>query len=238
MRLLTDAKSNFKTAKNASQGNYLSYILHLAPSKLSGVNVCPKASAGCIATCLNTAGRGVFSNVQAARIRKTRYLFTDRKGFMQDLCKDLDAVCRKALKLKMKPVVRLNGTSDIDWTRITCFDGYTVFERYPEIQFYDYTKVVSRLNVKLPQNYHLTFSRSEVNNGDCLQARGNGFNVAVVFDSIPEFWHGLPVVNGDNHDLRFLDPKGSIVSKGHIIGLKAKGKAKRDTSGFVVRIGA
>ncbi len=224
MKLLTEAASNSKTAKNSKYGRYLSYILHLAPSRVSGTNVCPMASKGCIATCLNTAGRGQFNSVQAARIRKTKLYVHQRDAFMNLLHTDLCAVVRKANKLRLKAVVRLNGTSDLDWT--------ATVSMYPEIQFYDYTKVIKRIRVSLPPNYHLTFSRSEVNWTDCLEALVSGINVAVVFRGVPpKAFNGVPVIDGDSHDLRFLDRRAPC-----IVALKAKGKAKRDQSGFVVDI--
>lgn len=235
MKLLTPAASNAKTAKNASQGAYLSYILHLAPSRLSGFNTCPKASAGCAAACLNTAGRGAFNNVQQARINKTKRLFLDKSGFMADLFKDLAAVERKAAKLQMKAVVRLNGTSDLDWT-ILRHEGLNPFEAFPNIQFYDYTAVYRRLEKSLIYpNYHLTFSRKENNDQDVMKALDLGFNVAAVFKAkeLPSQAFGIPVQRGDDHDLRFLDAK---IPNGSWVGLLAKGKAKRDNSGFAITL--
>ncbi len=225
MKLLTEAASNTKTAKNSKFGKYLSYILHLAPSRVSGTNVCPMASRGCIATCLNTAGRGQFNSVQAARIRKTKLYVHSRDEFMNLLHTDLCAVVRKANRLNLKAAVRLNGTSDLDWSMIPAM--------YPEIQFYDYTKVSLRLRQELPKNYHLTFSRSEVNELVCTDILNQRLaNVAVVFRGIPPSTYlGREVINGDDHDLRFLDKQG-----GYIIALKAKGKARKDQSGFVVDV--
>lgn len=191
------------------------------------------SSAGCIAACLNTAGRGVFNNVQQARIRKTQWLVRDRAGFMAQLRKDLDAVVRKAIRLKLKPVVRLNGTSDIDWSLIKLQHRLNIFQLYPDIQFYDYTKVYRRLEALIPPNYDLTFSRSENNETECRKAIAKGFNVAVVFSgAFPRYFLNGVVIDGDSHDLRFLDPKKFT---GRIVALKAKGKAKRDSTGFVVR---
>ncbi len=225
MKLLTEAASNTKTAKNAKYGNYLSYILHLAPSRLSETNVCPMASRGCIAACLNTAGRGQFNSVQAARIRKTKLYVHNRAEFLKLLHADLDAVLRKATKLKLKPVVRLNGTSDLDW-----IDTIRLF---PGIQFYDYTKRLGHITRLSPANYHLTFSRSEVNETACVDVLWHTqVNVAVVFRGIPPSTYlNRPVISGDDHDLRFLDKPG-----GYIVALKAKGKAKKDQSGFVVDV--
>jgi Gene product 88 len=232
MKLLTAAASNAKTAKNLQFDQYLTYILHLAPARLSGYNVCPQASAGCIAACLNTAGRGAFSNVQQARIRKTHWLMKQRADFLQALCKDLDAVVRKATKLGKTAVVRLNGTSDLQWENIKLPNGKSIFETYASIQFYDYTKILRRLeklSVAPIANYHLTFSKSETNDNECVRALQLGYNVAVVFADVPPMYMGAQVVDGDGHDLRFLDAPGSVVA------LKAKGKARKDESGFVVQ---
>lgn len=232
MKLLTAAASNAKTAKNSQFDQYLTYILHLAPSTLSGVNTCPAASKGCAAACLNSAGRGAFSTVQTARIRKTLMLVKERQTFVALLEQDLQAVSRKARRLGKQAVVRLNGTSDINWLGIKLASGLTVFEAFPDIQWYDYTKVLSRLKamkLKPVANYHLTFSRSESNETECLEALRLGFNVAAVFSGdLPAVYLDRPVVSGDSHDLRFLDPSGVVV------GLTAKGKAKRDKTGFTI----
>jgi len=228
MKLLS--VSNTKTRKGEAQG-YLTFILHLAPGKLSGFQVCPGASKGCLSACLNTAGRGRFNPVQDARVRKTRKLFEDRAGFMGELVGDIESAERKANRGGMVPVFRLNGTSDIRWETIPCTrDGErfpNVMEAFPHLTFYDYTKLPNRRNI--PANYHLTFSRSESNENRLAGVVRRGLNVAVVFaGDLPETYRGLPVVSGDDTDLRFLDPKGCIV------GLTAKGEAKGDTSGFVV----
>lgn len=245
MKLLTAAHANAKTAKNATQGNYLSYILHLAPYKLSGKNVCPMASKGCAAACLNTAGRGVFDNVKQARLKKTKLFHDKRKQFMQLLVADLEAVVRKAARDGMQAVVRLNGTSDIDWTIVKTDAGMSVFEQFPSIQFYDYTKVLRRLKqhkLVRPANYHLTFSKSETNDADVVQAIALGYNVATVFavkdaSGLPATYLNRPVIDGDSHDLRFLDAS-PVDGLGAFVGLKAKGPARRDNTGFVVLLNA
>ena len=229
MKLLT--MSNPKTAKGESLG-YLSFILHLAPGRLSGFQTCPGASAGCLASCLNTSGRGRFTRTQEARIAKTRRFFLDRAAFMAQLLKDVQSAERKARRLGLVPVFRLNGTSDIRWENIPVQkDGETfpnIFQAFPLLTFYDYTKLPNRRNI--PANYHLTFSRSEENGDKVAEMLAQGFNVAALFDSLPETFLGFPVIDGTEHDLRFLDRKGVIV------GLVPKGKAKTDTSGFVVQL--
>lgn len=230
MKLLTSAASNAKTAKNIAHDEYLTFILHLAPADLSGFNTCPKASAGCKAACLNTAGRGAFSNVQAARVRKTLFFVKERKAFLQLLAKDIDTAIRKASKQNKQVVIRLNGTSDIDWTSIRFENGQNAFQRWTNVQWYDYTKRLDIVRKSLSyKNYSVTFSRSETNESDCLEALKLGVNVAVVFaGNVPSEYLGHATIDGDSHDLRFLDARNSVVA------LKAKGKARKDASGFVV----
>ena len=221
--------ANTKTMKGEKLG-YLTFIMHLAPSTLSGYQVCPSASAGCTKACLNLSGMGKFSNVQAARISKTKWFFEDRQAFMAQLVKEIEAAIRKANRMKLLPVFRLNGTSDIRWeiypvTRNGVEYG-NIMEAFPQQQFYDYTKIPNRRD--LPRNYHLTFSRSEVNEMLALDVMRSGMNVAVVFDEIPAKWMGVKVVDGTETDLRFLDEDFVVV------GLKANGKAKKDQTGFTV----
>jgi hypothetical protein len=227
-KLLSTA--NPKIQKGTKMG-YLSFILHLAPSDLSGKNTCPKATPGCIAACLNTAGRGgMFKKgentnmIQKARIRKTQYFFNNRAGFMKDLYADICKGIRLANKLGLEPVFRLNGTSDLSWEKYEMTEGKNVFDVFAGIQFYDYTKVLGR-KVKHIPNYHLTFSKADGNDSDVAEALLQGMSVVAVYDKIPE---GVP--SADETDLRFLDPKGIM------LGLKAKGRAKKDYSGFVIRL--
>ena len=227
MKLLS--RANTKTLKGEKYG-YLTSILHLAPHNLSGYQVCPKAKT-CVASCLNSAGRGKFDKVQAARIRKTRYFFENRESFMIDLFDDITKSIKYAKKRDLIPVFRLNGTSDIPWEKIRVKEYRNIFEAFPEVQFYDYTKIPDR---KYPANYHVTFSHDGINwEKSCRDSLYNGQNVAVVFDKIPEKFRGWPVIDGDNSDLRFLDK--NTLPLGLIVGLKAKGNAKKDFSGFVVR---
>ena len=226
MKLFTTG--NPKLLKGEKKG-YLSFVLHLAPANLSGYNTCAKATDGCKQACLNTAGRGgIFKKgestnvIQQARIRKTKLFFEQRDQFMADLESDIRAGIKQAEKMNMIPAFRLNGTSDLAWEK------YGIIEKFPEVQFYDYTKIVGR-KVSHLKNYHLTFSNADGNINDVLKAKSNGMNVAVVFrKELPATYLGRKVINGDETDLRFLDEKNVIV------GLKAKGKAKKDTSGFVV----
>jgi hypothetical protein len=231
VKLLT--VGNTKTMKGEAKG-YRTFILHLAPANLSGYNVCPAASKGCRSACLNTAGRGRFTKIQDARIRKTRMFFEDRDTFMKLLAKDIIAAIRNAERNNLIPVFRLNGTSDIRWENIPLGGFRNIMEAFPHYQFYDYTKLTNRVN--LPANYHLTFSRSEspTNQANVIVLKGK-VNIAVVFNTkkgqpLPSKYIGLPVVDGDETDLRFLDPHGVIV------GLRGKGDAKKDSSNFVVTV--
>ncbi len=225
MKLL-NIDANAKTVKGQGRG-YMTAILYLAPADESGYEVCPMASAGCRKACLNKAGMGAFSNVQAARIAKTRWYFEDRDAFMAQLVAEVRAFIRKAIKLGLIPVVRLNGTSDIPWERVPVEGQANIMSLFPSVQFYDYTKRHNRRD--LPANYHLTFSLAEDNDPRARVAASNGANIAVVFrnDKFPATFMGMPVVDGDADDLRFLDGRGVVV------GLKAKGPAKKDMSGFV-----
>ena len=222
-KALLSVSSDAKTVKGETLG-FLTGILYLAPAKISGYEVCPRRSKGCTEACLYTAGMGAFSTVQQARIKKTKQFFEDRDNFLMQLRKDITALVRKAKKTNMTPAVRLNGTSDIEWTR------FGIMEEFPDVQFYDYTKVLNRLKQPIPKNYHITFSKSENNEMDCRWALNLGFNVAVVFNKLPETYFARPVISGDETDVRFEDARGVIV------GLTAKGKAKKDLNNFVVKV--
>jgi hypothetical protein len=241
-RILTDEGANAKTAKNINRQGFVSAILHLTPADLagSGQNMCPGSSEGCRQSCLNTAGRGGMigkdtntNTVQDARVRRTLQLVQNPEAFFKDLDADLHKLKRTATAEGKTPVARLNGTSDVDWAehRPAVWGGKNVFEAHPEISFYDYTKVPTYAIKNKQPNYHVLFSRSEKNQNVVTRMLGLGHNVAVVFGGkkLPEKYLGHPVVPGDDHDLRFLDPRG-----GYVIGLKAKGDAKSDKSGFVV----
>ncbi len=239
MKLLSTG--NPKVLKGMKQG-YNTYILHLAPANLSGYETCPKRTEGCSAACLNTAGRGgMFKKgattnvIQEARKRKTRMFFEQRADFLNALVADIELAIKQSAKVNLVPVFRLNGTSDLSFEKYSVVrngvEYKNVFEAFPDVQFYDYTKVLGRKIANIP-NYHLTFSAADGNDADVQKAIQQGYNVATVFglkktEPMPATYNGLPVFNGDESDLRFLDPKGVIV------GLYAKGKAKKDESGFV-----
>lgn len=226
-----------KTQKGTSHG-VLTGILYLAPTDVSGFQVCPKASEGCKAACLFTAGRGVYENVRDGRINRTRWFFEDRASFMAVLVADIQFLIRRAARMNAQPAVRLNGTSDIAWEKIRCVvDGVeyrNLMVAFPDLQFYDYTKIAGRKAALALPNYHLTFSMAEDNDADAQRALAEGYNVSVVMklrrsEPKPDAWNGYPVIDGDKTDIRFHDPSEG----GHIIALAAKGKARYDRTGFV-----
>ena len=234
-KALLSVSSDAKTVKGETLG-FLTGILYLAPANTTKWNTCPMAKkAQCDVACLNTAGRGAFSSVQQARVNKTTWFFTERNDFMQQLVVDIAKLIRKAYKKGLKPLVRLNGTSDIRWesvafTDVSGIEYVNIFEAFPNTTFYDYTKDVNRKD--LPANYDLTFSYSGVEGFQPYVEKAllNNMRMAVVFrkeKDIPTTFMGIPVVSGDNSDVRHLDDKV-------IVGLYAKGKAKLDTTGFVV----
>lgn len=229
--LLADGDSNAKLTKSdKSAKGYLTFGLSLAPANTSGYQTCASSSPGCCAACLFTSGHGKMSNVQNARIAKTRFYFEQRDLFMHNLRLDIQAAERKAAKKNLHCAIRLNIVSDLMW------ETTGIIQEFPNIQFYDYTKHYKRMlnwcKDGLPSNYHLTFSRSEENEIQCLNILQNGGNVTVVFDNkaLPKRWNSYKVINGDETDLRFLDPKNVVV------GLYMKGDGKKDKTGFVVSL--
>lgn len=230
-------------AIKAQDYGYLNAIHYMAPSNLAGVgNLCVSATPSCIDLCLGwfsgqagmVADDADINSVRKSRIDKARRFMRARKAYMADVVKSIELAMRAAARLSLILCVRMNGSTDIAWEGVACErDGKAyrnLMEAFPEVQFVDYTKIASRLLRKLPPNYHLTLSRTELNDAAVIAAVQSGHNAAVVFERVPETWHGLRVIDGDKHDLRHLDPKGVIV------GLTPKGrKARRDASGFVVR---
>jgi hypothetical protein len=220
-RNLLSVEADTKTIKGSASG-FMTGIQYLAPAKVSGFNTCPAASKGCEQACLFTAGRGVFYSVFRARVAKTLAYYFDSARYLETLDRSIESLKRKAKRRNMTPIVRLNGTSDILWEKTF------LMAKHSDIQFYDYTKIAGRFKTELPQNYDLTFSLHETNKRQAMQIAQNGGRVAIVFrKDLPKSFWGIAVNNGDKTDLRFLDPKNCIV------GLKAKGKARKDVSGFV-----
>ena len=217
---------DYKTSKGLKKG-VLTGILYLSPADSSGVNLCPMSEiAKCKAPCLFTAGRGAMNIVQMGRLRKTLMYLQYPDKFKSMLIADIETLQRKAKRDKLEPMVRLNGTSDIRWEVVFP----EVFSIFYGIQFYDYTKISNRRLGKI-SNYDLTFSYSGVKDYQkfVLNSIKYRMRMAVVFKKhLPKTFMGMKVVNGDDTDLRPYDPKGVVV------GLIAKGKARHDTSGFVV----
>jgi hypothetical protein len=226
---LLSVESDAKTTKGSDYG-ILTGILYLAPANEASdtVNLCPMATEECRRACLYGAGMaGVFPAIKQARVAKTQQYLNDRAGFVAALRADIAKLIVMAGKRGMTPAVRVNGTSDQPQL------ARELAQAFPEVQFYDYTKIPMPWKRTLP-NYHLTFSFSGENLPDCMDALANGVNVAVVFSSarLPETWNGFPVINGDESDLRFMDPQAVVV------GLKAKGAAKQLAAGGFVQLGA
>jgi len=255
--------SNPKVAKGRAK-RYATSICHLAPADLSGFNTCAMWTPGCRAACLNSAGRGginllgsngladkclagadlveqirsgaIGNDIQRARIVRTVWFFVHRESFMARLVKEIENAIKRETAKGYMPVFRLNGTSDISWEHVACtraeVEYPSVMAAFPEHQFYDYTKRCNRKG--LPANYHLTFSLAESNRSEAREARARGLNVAVVLrlgkkSPIPSNFNGDNMVDGDADDLRFLDASGYV-------GLHAKGKARRDRTGFVYNV--
>jgi len=228
---------NAKASKSVALG-YLNAIHYMAPHDIAGVgNLCPYASPGCKASCLGyySGHAGMVKNdtdinsVRASRIAKAQRFMRDRAAYLSDVVVATSRVLVKAQRENLTPVLRLNGSTDISWERIPVLGNPSIIEMYSHVQFVDYTKNYMRFNRPLPANYHLTFSLSEDNHPYAKNLLSRGFNVAAVFRTLPTSWHGYPVINGDLHDLRHLDPKGVVV------GLTPKGrKAKADTTGFIL----
>jgi hypothetical protein len=231
--------TNAKTIKGEQYG-IKTAILYLMPAEQGGTQLCPMAkTAGCEKACLFTAGRGAMNSVMLSRLRKTLYFNQYRDQFMLQLQNELIRERAKAKRKGYKLIVRLNGTSDVRWENEPIGHAYAnIMQALPDIQFYDYTKIANR-NKNLPANYDLTFSYSGVEAYQPFVAKAvaNGDRIAVVFRDRAivnamlangDTFLGLPVVDGDDSDVRHLDPKGAVVA------LYAKGKARRDQSGFVV----
>ncbi len=228
--LLSQGSTKIEKSNKLSD-EWFSRIIYLAPDDLADGKrtLCPFAKkAGCSEACLNTAGHGKFSNVQQARIRKSLLFLNDQQEFMRQLVEDANKFLKECDRLGKKPALRLNGTSDIQWEHIKVKGHENIFAMFPQIQFYDYTKIPTRKVEHIP-NYHLTWSYSEADSKYAALIKNVSNNIAVVFrEALPEVFKGFKVIDGDKHDMRFLDETQVVV------GLIEKGEAKKDTSGFVI----
>ncbi len=218
-------RNNNKTMKGEKLG-YRTYILYMSPFTFNSknINVCSHASKGCAESCLVGSGfGGMYSAVKEGRRKKTEWFLSNRVGFLNKLRSEIEKAILLNDKANLKSdeqtilTFRLNGTSDLVYEKYRVFEGdKNIFELFPEVQFYDYTKNHNRFKKELPKNYHLTFSRSETNDKKAIEILRAGFNVAMVFDKLPSEYKGFKVINGDKDDLRFLDSENCIV------GLKYK----------------
>ena len=226
---LLNIDNNAKTVKGQKL-KVMTAILYLAPANSSGFNMCPMASAGCKASCLFTAGRGVMRPVQQGRINKTIWFMKERDTFLKQLRKEIRLHALRCKRKGFTPAVRLNGTSDVSWER------FGLFEEFKEVQFYDYTKIYKRAlkwaRGEYPKNYHLTYSLNEDNIREAFNILDEGGNISAVFRTkkLPKRYKGFKVIDADKSDVRFKDPKNIIA------GLYAKGKARYDQTGFVLDV--
>jgi hypothetical protein len=237
-KFLLSTKNN-KTVKGEKYG-WITYIMYLSPfnQNATGKNVCSHASQGCAEACLFGSGfGGMFTDVEKGRINKTNYFLAERQEFLNQLKTEIEKLVKKHAKKKENVCIRLNGTSDLAFEKFKVEDNKSIIELFPNVQFYDYTKNHFRFNRILPENYHLTFSRSETNDIEAENLLAQGHNVAIVFDKLPETYKGYKVINGDLSDLRFKDEENVV------IGLKYKnltGKGadnkKAFESGFALKI--
>jgi len=224
---LGNIETNPKLMKSVKISNVKIYGLSLSPSNTSGYNVCPYSTPECRLGCLHNTGRSKMNKsrkiIHNARSKKTRLFFEQRKFFMDWLTAEIEAKKQKANNEGFDFAVRLNTLSDIDWTEIK-HNNKTIFDLFPDVQFYDYTKNHKMFDKQLPENYHLTLSYTGRNLKKSIEILNNGFNVAVIFDTnnFPETWNGFPVINGDLTDYRPLDGNGIVV------GLKYKELADKE----------
>jgi len=234
------SRGNTKTLKGEKKG-YLTLILHLSPSTLNsqGVDLCPFSSAECRDYCLNSSGLSdVLPSVKKARIKKTDRFLSDRVNFLYCMMQEIVSYEKLATKLNLTLCIRLNGTSDIRWSKLK-YQGQNIFAWFPKLQFYDYTKnPIIALESHEIKNYDVTFSWSGNNQESCEVIGARGINIAVPFAGIgkgkalPKKFMGKPVLDGDLTDLRFKDRKG------YIVGLRVKGHRQRKViqSTFLVQI--
>jgi hypothetical protein len=231
--------NNVKTMKGEKKG-VKTFILYLSPFTLNskGVNLCPMASNGCASACLFESGfGGLFEGVRNGRTEKTEFYLSNRIAFLDKLVSEITKIEAKYKNTEWDLAIRLNGTSDISFEKQITSNGKTIFDTFSNIQFYDYTKNYTRFKKALPSNYHLTFSRSEINEEIAMNLLSKGVNVSMVFDKLPETYKGYKVVNGDEDDLTYLQPKGVIIGLKYKKNTSKGGKEKNIEafkSGFVV----
>ena len=227
---LGTVNASAKLGHSAEYSHQHTYAIYLAPANTSGYNVCSHSTPECRLGCLATSGRTaieIFSGINVirnSRIKKTRLFYEEPEFFMQWMIAEIKAKKALAHKKGFFFSVRLNATSDIDWQNVLV-NGKNIFEIFPDIQFYDYTKNANKF-LNIANNYHLTLSYTGRNLHACEVMLKRGYNVAIVFNvkhenDLPKTFMGYNVVNGDLTDARFLDGNGLIV------GLKWKRIADR-----------
>lgn len=239
-KLLSKGNTNAKTSKNSLE----TFILYMSPAAQNskGADLCPFRSKGCTAACLYTAGRGKFNNVQRARMNKSEYFIRDKKTFLAQLALELKAINKRQLKKGTKAAIRLNGTTDVDFVYLLKNRVGLDALQLEGLVFYDYTKDPHRVKRYAGSNYTLTFSRAEDNEPHALEVLKNSGIVSAVFaDRLPQFYKGFEVIDGDQSDDLMIKAAQAVnvlkrtrKGQGIILGLKAKGDAKKDTSGFVI----
>lgn len=214
-----------KLAKNGKINHQYTYGVYLAPANTSGYNTCSHSTPECRMGCLATSGRAAMeilsgkTKTHDCRANKTRLFYEQPEFFMAWLIAEIEYYKQKAIADKYGFSVRLNCTSDIDWHNVKV-NGQNIFEIFPDVQFYDYTKNPNKFKNITP-NYHLTLSYTGRNWALCEEVLKAGHNVAMIFNvksenDLPETFAGYSVVNGDITDYRIADAKGIIV------GLKFK----------------
>ena len=219
-----------KISHSKQYSHQYTYGMYLAPAKLSGHNVCSHSTPECRLGCLNTSGRaGIeefsgITKIADCRIKKTKLFFEHTAFFMQWLIAEIKMAQAKAIRDNYFFSVRLNATSDINWANVLV-DGQNIFQIFPQVSFYDYTKNPSKFANKA-SNYHLTLSYTGRNWLACEELLKQGVNVAMVFKAknvidLPTQFLEYQVINGDLTDYRISDAKGIIV------GLKWKRIANR-----------
>jgi hypothetical protein len=239
-KLLSKGTTNAKTSKNSLE----TFILYMSPADQNskGADLCPFRSKGCTSACLYTAGRGKFNNVQRARMNKSEYFIRDKKTFLSQLALELKAINKRQLKKGTKAAIRLNGTTDVDFLYLLKNRVGLDALQLEGLVFYDYTKDPHRVKRYAGTNYTLTFSRAEDNEPQALEILENSGIVSAVFaEKLPQFYKGFEVFDGDKADDIMIKASKAVKvlkrtrkGQGLILGLKAKGDAKKDTSGFVI----
>lgn len=228
--------NNSSKHEKAYKFNEMVYTIYLAPAKSSGYEVCPGRTKNCTEACLSQSGRNIMDQgreiINGSRIKKTRLFFEEKEFFMRWIIKEINKSEQMAKDQEFRFSVRLNNTSDISPEDFE-LEGINILEIFPDIQFYDYTKVPERVQLLSKyDNYDLTFSYNGQNMDTCKQMLSQGIRVAMVFDKVPDQYMGYKVVDGDKYDMRYLDPKDCIV------GLKYKKVRNklRDNNDFVIKL--